>query len=253
MKKFCLLTIFSLFALLSVNLKSAEKENYHDGTATSVQRTVYYVVAGSYDNFAVGKKTAAKMSAPLDAGCFYKTTANGKTVYRYVVGQFYSERQARGFVASINERMGRSAWLWASNTVLRPCDTSLRVGCGVNADTQFKFYVCATGNAFVRKGPGSNYGIVIDSFEMPTNLTTTKGDGVLFLGKRKNGYMYVFLSGSAVSFEYAGWVEAKYLKPVCEKCNKHLTEVFLSSERYGSEDYEYDEYDYSCYSCGINY
>jgi hypothetical protein len=253
MKRICLLAIFSFFALLSVNLKSAEKENYRDGAATSVQRTVYYVVAGSYDNLAVGKKTAAKMSAPLDAGCFYKTTANGKTVYRYVVGQFYSERQARGFVASINERMGRSAWLWTSNTVLHPCDTSLRVGCGANADTQFKFYVCTTGNAYVREGPGSNYRIITDSFEMPTDLTTIKGDGVLFLGKRKNGYMYVSLSGSAVSFEYEGWVEARYLKPVCARCNSHLTDEFLSSELYGSEHYEYDRDDYSCYSCGIRY
>ena len=90
----------------------------------------------------------------------------------------------------------------------------------VNAQSQ-KGYVCTGDNVNVRKGPGTNYPVLMSE---GAKLQLNKGEVVAYKGKKRNGFCYVHVTkiafGSAF-FDYPGWVSAKYLREVtlCDECN----------------------------------
>jgi hypothetical protein len=90
-----------------------------------------------------------------------------------------------------------------------------------------KYYRCTGNNVNIRKGPGKNYAIeeaaMILRYGNGGKAQLFKGDIVKYLGKRKNGFMYVEVWG------YAGdgyknadnyWVDSRYFTPatLCPKC-----------------------------------
>lgn len=90
----------------------------------------------------------------------------------------------------------------------------------VNAQSR-KGFVCTGDNVNVRKGPGTNYPVLMSE---GAKLQLDKGEVVISKGKKRNGFCYVHVTkiafGSAF-FDYPGWVSAKYLREVtlCDECN----------------------------------
>ena len=77
-------------------------------------RTVYYIVCGSHSTL----KQAIKQSEEMSEVMFYpvyKTTANGKTVYRLCCQCYYSkadaEKDLEGFLSGFK---GDDWWIWPS-------------------------------------------------------------------------------------------------------------------------------------------
>ena len=71
---------------------------------------------------------------------------------------------------------------------------------------------CTGNNVNVRKGPGKNYGVLIDDL-CETKCQLFKGDNVKYAGKSKNGFVYViFWSGysTGTTRELYGWVSQQY-------------------------------------------
>ncbi len=72
---------------------------------------VYYVVAGSYSS-----QSGAQMCNV--EGAIYRTTSNGKTLYRVCPACFYSLSDAKEFASALREHDDVDAWVWPSNTLL---------------------------------------------------------------------------------------------------------------------------------------
>ncbi len=96
---------------------------------------------------------------------------------------------------------------------------------GMSAYSQ-NMFVCTRNIVNVRKGPGKNYSIIYiqrllserqDFWQIPENGI------VRYLGKKKNGYMYVEaecpVEGSMGYKIEKGWVYAGYFKPLTSKCS----------------------------------
>ncbi|MBR5030732.1 MAG: SPOR domain-containing protein [Muribaculaceae bacterium] len=77
-------------------------------------RTVYYIVCGSYTSLDKAKKQSEQMSEVLFYPV-YKTTANGKTVYRLCCECYYNradaEKDLKGFLSGFS---GDDWWIWPS-------------------------------------------------------------------------------------------------------------------------------------------
>ena len=97
----------------------------------------------------------------------------------------------------------------------------------MSANAQFRkgqVLTCTVDNVNVRKGPGKNYGVLIDKLcEMKCQLY--KGATVKYAGKMQNGFLYVIFDAgctAGTSHEEYGWVPRQYLKSVltkrCPKC-----------------------------------
>ncbi len=80
---------------------------------------IYYVVQGSYSSFQKAKDAYE--------GAVYRTSANGKTVYRTCPACFYSLSDAKDFASALKEHDDVDAWVWPSDTKLShldPCEGS---------------------------------------------------------------------------------------------------------------------------------
>ena len=88
------------------------------------------------------------------------------------------------------------------------------------ANAQKQGYISTGQNVNVRTGPSKKYPLAKDDFgEEPCQLD--KGQLVTYLGKAKNGFLYVEVSSMITEFHCKGWVSAQYLRPVkiCPACN----------------------------------
>ncbi len=94
----------------------------------------------------------------------------------------------------------------------------------ISASAQSMRGFISTGeNVNVRKGPGTRYAIVQGD---GGNIQLSKGQVVIYKGKKKNGFYYVHVSRvepGIAYFDYDGWVSAKYLRAVtvCSECGGH--------------------------------
>lgn len=83
-------------------------------TTNANKGTTYYVVIGSYSSLAEVKKV--RLEADIFAGSpVYKTTQNGKTVYRICPFEFSTKAKADQYARDIKNSFWTDAWVWASN------------------------------------------------------------------------------------------------------------------------------------------
>lgn len=80
-------------------------------------RTVYYVVMGSFTTLEEGRSTAFNYPDGFDQGSFYKTKVNGQTYYRYVISEYYSKADAR---REVDNFPYYDLWIWTSPTEQTP-------------------------------------------------------------------------------------------------------------------------------------
>lgn len=104
-------------------------------------------------------------------------------------------------------------------------------------------YICISNNANVRKGPGKNYSILRTNTQMQGYWQIPQKEIVRYLGKKKNGYMYVEgmspVDGSMQCEVVAGWVYAKFFKPMTKKCNACKGKGYFERPCGGDRDSEH--------------
>lgn len=94
-----------------------------------------------------------------------------------------------------------------------------------------EYYRCTRNNVNIRKGPGKTYAVEESSvFSLPyagrgEKAKLLKNDIVKYLGKTKNGYMFVEVIGCAPDLFFVSgdcWVYGKYLTPatLCSECKR---------------------------------
>ena len=99
----------------------------------------------------------------------------------------------------------------------------------MSVDAQ-EYYRSTGNNVNIRKGPGKTYAIEESgAFSLPyvgrgEKAKLLKGDMVKYLGKKKNGYMFVEVIGCAPDGYLVyneGWVYGKYITndTLCPECN----------------------------------
>ena len=95
----------------------------------------------------------------------------------------------------------------------------------MGANAQFRngqALVCTGNNVNVRKGPGKNYGNIIWEYQgMNERAQLMKGDAVKYLGKKKNGFIYVRDLSVDYRFNFGdAWVSAQYFRAgkKCRHC-----------------------------------
>lgn len=92
---------------------------------------------------------------------------------------------------------------------------------GMSAYSQ-NMFICTGNNVNVRKGPGKNFSILREQSERQDFWQLSKNEIVRYLGKKKNGYMYVEamcpVQGSMGYTVEKGWVYARYFKLLTKKC-----------------------------------
>lgn len=90
----------------------------------------------------------------------------------------------------------------------------------VNAQKRTQGFLSTGQNVNVRTGPGKNYPLAKEDFS-GEKCQLDKGQLVIYLGKRQNGFCYVEVSSMITEYYCKGWVSAQYLKPVkvCPACN----------------------------------
>jgi len=89
-------------------------------------------------------------------------------------------------------------------------------------------YMVTGNNVNVRKGPGRNYGAItypsFEGYDIKWQLSKSEGAIVRYLGKKRNGFMFVEAEQPNTSgfhcsyFIVSGWVPAQYLKLMTKKC-----------------------------------
>ncbi|MBO4850210.1 MAG: SH3 domain-containing protein [Prevotella sp.] len=89
------------------------KKNVKDASANTKQK-VYYVVMGSWSSLEKAKSYYQYAPEALEIGRIYKTSANGKPVYRIAIACYKSRENAQKKVGSIKKLLGRDAWIWES-------------------------------------------------------------------------------------------------------------------------------------------
>lgn len=97
------------------------------------------------------------------------------------------------------------------------------VFCGMAISVEAQTYYRCTGDKVnVRSGPGKKYSVLRCEYQgMNEPQQMMKGHVVKYLGKKRNGFMYV---EDAVDYLWTafgkGWVSAQYLKPAskCTSC-----------------------------------
>ena len=96
-------------------------------------------------------------------------------------------------------------------------------------------YACIGNNVNLRKGPGTNYGVIRqiwkgcgvgEGYEECDHETANYE--IQYRGKKKNGFIYVEIVGEGM-FDVVGWMSAKYLRPVCSHCGGY-PEVYDSCD-----------------------
>lgn len=97
----------------------------------------------------------------------------------------------------------------------------LAIFLAVGASAQNMYRVTGN-NVNVRKGPGKNYGVIaFDGCSGWTKWQLDKSDIVRYLGKQKNGFMYVEAmqpSSCSASYREKGWISSQFLKQMKAKC-----------------------------------
>ena len=90
----------------------------------------------------------------------------------------------------------------------------------LSANAQKQGYICTGQNVNVRTGPGKNYPLAKEDFS-EEKCQLDKGQLVVYMGKKKNGFFYVDVSSMITEYHCRGWVSAQYLRPVklCPACN----------------------------------
>lgn len=110
-------TVKNLLPLMLVALVSVMAAFTADAARRPAKKPakVYYLVCGSYSSLEKAKEASEFMSEVLYYPV-YKTTVNGKTVYRLCCECYYSKKKAQ---ARAKELMGMvfndSIWVWESN------------------------------------------------------------------------------------------------------------------------------------------
>lgn len=85
--------------------------------------TLYYVVVGSFSSLQEASYYNNNAPGDMEWGAVYKTTANGRTVYRVCQGCYRTkakaQKEAHEASQFIKDMTGRSngAWVWPSNTL----------------------------------------------------------------------------------------------------------------------------------------
>ena len=90
------------------------------------------------------------------------------------------------------------------------------------------YYECTGNNVNIRKGPGTNYGVVELTGGMPCGegkAQLSKGDFVESDGQQRNGFIHVMEKGLGWPCWEEGWVSVQYLK----KAAKFIKEKISSS------------------------
>lgn len=95
-----------------LNLRN--KNSSKPKTSASTKQKVYYVVMGSWSSMEKAKEYYYYAPDALDMGRIYKTTANGKPVYRMAIECYYSKEQAQKMVRNIKQTFDRDVWIWES-------------------------------------------------------------------------------------------------------------------------------------------
>lgn len=88
------------------------------------------------------------------------------------------------------------------------------------ANAQKKGFISTGQNVNVRTGPGKNYPLAKDDFS-GDKCQLDKGQVVINLGRKQNGFCFVEVSSMITEYHCKGWVSAQYLRPVklCSYCN----------------------------------
>jgi len=117
----------------------------------------------------------------------------------------------------------------------------------VNAQNMYR----VTGNNVnVRKGPGKNYAVLTweDFYGKEQKWQLDKTDVVRYLGKKKNGFMYVEayqpVAGSIGQDIERGWVSTEYLKLMTRKCHSCNGRGYFNRpcDEYPDEGYGHGNY-----------
>ena len=105
MKKVLPLLLLSLLMVATLSTEAKSKKS---------QRTVYYIVCGSYPTQEEAIRHADEMSEVVFYNV-YKATANGKTVYRLCCDCYYSKADAEKDLEGILSGFkGYDWWIWPS-------------------------------------------------------------------------------------------------------------------------------------------
>ena len=97
-----------------LNQRNKNKNTSKPKTASNSQQKVYYVVMGSWPSMEKAKKYYEYVPDALDMGRIYKTTVNGKPVYRMAIECYSNKQQAQKMVRNIKETFDRDVWIWES-------------------------------------------------------------------------------------------------------------------------------------------
>jgi hypothetical protein len=110
----------NVFLLIFPSKMFATESSFNSSPSpSSANRTIYYVVIGSWANINNALDYINDCPRELASGKIYKTTVNGQLLYRYVVGEYYSLSAARQRVREVENNYGYTAWVWTSRQVLK--------------------------------------------------------------------------------------------------------------------------------------
>lgn len=76
-----------------------------------LERTLYYVVIGSYENLENAKNAAENLPDAL-LSPVYRVVENGKERYRICTACFYDKEEAQRWAGEIKETFSSDAWIW---------------------------------------------------------------------------------------------------------------------------------------------
>ncbi len=97
-----------------LNQRNKDKNSSKPKTSGNTQQKVYYVVMGSWPTMEKAKKYYEYVPDALDMGRIYKTSVNGKPVYRMAIECYKNKQQAQKMVRNIKETFDRDVWIWES-------------------------------------------------------------------------------------------------------------------------------------------